>query len=450
MTRKLFVLTNLFMIVVLLLGSQVVTASAANHTITRISKGWNGSQTDGSSNRPAISENGRYVVFDSNAGNLVKGGVPGNRNIYLYDQQTHKTGLIFDGANGTPNPFKSSSPTISPDGRYVYFESNSTKIAGSVGWQIFRYDRKTGKTILVAVPFIGTRPDGDSSGASTSETGRYVAFMSWASNLVPGDQNQLPDIFVKDMSQNKISLVTISSTGDKSNGFSSTASISSDGRYVAFSSNATNLVPDDTNNMEDVFVHDLKTGTTERISVSSTGQQTNDNSESPAISGDGRYVGFVSLATNLVPGDTNGVVDVFVHDRRTGITERVSVSSSGQQQAFGGLNYSGGYDKVSLSATGRYVTFVSQATNFVDGVAINPCNNKIWPVDRPCENIYLRDRQTGKTSIVSISKSNKSGNDDSYSPSLSQNGQWIVFASDASNLVNGDTNGQSDIFVYHR
>jgi Tol biopolymer transport system component len=450
MTRKLLILTNLFMVVVLLLGSQVVTASAADHTITRISKGWNGSQTDGSSNRPAISENGRYVVFDSSAGNLVKGGVPGIQNIYLYDQQTHKTGLIFDGANGTPNPFKSSSPTISPDGRYVYFESNTTNIAGSVGWQIFRYDRKTGKIILVAVPLYGTRPDGDSSGAATSETGRFVAFMSWASNLIKDDQNQLPDIFVKDMFQNKISLVTISSTGDKSNGFSSTASISSDGRYVAFSSSATNLVPDDTNNAGDVFVHDLKTGMTERVSVSSKGQQADGNSESPTISGDGRYVGFISLATNLVAGDTNGVVDVFVHDRRTGKTERVSVSSSGQQQAFGGLNYSGGYDQVSLSSNGRFVSFVSQATNFAKGIAINPCNNKIWPIDRPCENIYLRDRQTGKTSIVSISKGNKSGNDDSFFPSLSQNGQWIVFASDAGNLVDKDTNGQSDIFLYHR
>jgi Tol biopolymer transport system component len=135
---------------------------------------------------------------------------------------------------------------------------------------------------------------------------------------------------------------------------------------------------------------------------------------------------------------------------KTGKAERISVSSSGKQQTLGNI-YDYGYGGISLSFDGRYVSFVSQGTNFAKGISTNTCHYTIGlGVDEPCANIYLHDRQTGQTSIISISGSNKSGNADSSSPSMSQDGQWIAFASSASNLVAGDTNGQSDIFLYHR
>jgi Tol biopolymer transport system component len=252
------------------------------------------------------------------------------------------------------------------------------------------------------------------------------------------------------MLKNKLYLASVSSNGTKGNIDSFYPSISADGRYVAFASYATNLVAGDTNNAVDIFVHDLLTGQTERVSVSTSGKQANAGSNFPVISGNGRYVAFISSATNLIPGDTNGLEDVFVHDRQTGKTERASVSSSGKQQIHGTM-YDQGYAGISLSFDGRYVSFVSQATNFANGININTCHYPIGlGVVEPCTNIYLHDRQTGRTSIISVSSRNKSGNAPSTSPNLSSDGQWIVFLSNASNLVAGDTNGQADIFLYHR
>ena len=165
-----------------------------------------------------------------------------------------------------------------------------------------------------------------------SYDGRYVAFSSVASNLVPGDTNDDEDTFVHDLSTGVTERVSVDSSGNECNfGSGGIVSISKNGRYVAFFSPSSNLVSGDTNGERDVFVHDRQTGVTERVSVDSSGNQGNDGSSLGTISIDGRYVLFVSRATNLVPGDTNGVSDTFVHDRVLGVTERVSVDSSGNQ-----------------------------------------------------------------------------------------------------------------------
>src|SRR5207248_5589264 len=152
--------------------------------------------------------------------------------------------------------------------------------------------------------------------------------------------------------------VSVSSAGVEASGYSSGPSISADGRFVAFRSDAANLVADDTNNVADVFVHDRQTGETQRVSVSTAGAEANGVSQRPAISADGRYIMFTSAASNLVAGDTNYSWDVFVHDRESGETLRVSVSSDGVQgtrSSFGGA----------ISADGRYVAFASTASNLV-------------------------------------------------------------------------------------
>ena len=456
MHRKLVQFANLFLMAVLLLASQFVTASAGDHTISLISKAWDGSQTDGNSGGAVISADGRYILFTSSASNLLKAGLPPesypHSKLYLYDQKTGKTALVSVAWDGSPANYDTGSGTISSEGRYIAFASNASNIvAGYPGGQLQVYlrDRRISKNYLVSGPLDGSLPSEDANYPSISASGRYIAFESFSTNLVKEDTDDDPDIYVRDMVKNKLYLVSVSSKGVKGNIDSYSPSISSDGRIVAFASVATNLVPNDTNNASDVFVHDMKTGKTERISVSSNGKQANDRSEQPVISGNGRYIGFISWASNLVPGDTNGVPDVFVRDLLTGKTERVSVSSSGKQQTLGTL-YDSGYSGISLSIDGRYISFVSQATNFANGISINTCHYPIGlGVNEPCTNIYLRDRQTGRTSIVSISGSNKSGNAASSSPSISRDGQWIVFSSEASNLVGGDTNGQPDIFLYH-
>ncbi|MCQ3933239.1 MAG: hypothetical protein DPW16_22560 [Chloroflexi bacterium] len=206
--------------------------------------------------------------------------------------------------------------------------------------------------------------------------------------------------------------------------------ISADGRYVTFMSYATNLVSGDTNGQPDVFVHDRTTGTTTRVSIASDGTQANDYSVEPSISGDGRYVVFHSWATNLIGGDTNAQGDIFVHDRTTGTTTRVSVASNGTQS-----NSWSRYPMISTD--GRYVAFYSSASNFTSVPTYIP-------------NLYMHDRTTGTTSIVSI------GVDGAPSgfglalwyPSISGDGHYVAFSSIAANLVIGDTNGQYDVFVH--
>ncbi len=199
-----------------------------------------------------------------------------------------------------------------------------------------------------------------SGSPAISANGRYVAFASGSSNLVPGDTNDRTDVFVRDLRSGTTRRVSVAGDGTQANHGSHAPAISADGRYVTFASVASNLVPGDTNHTGDVFVRDLRSGTTRRVSVAGNGAQGNHSSYGSAISADGRYVAFLSDASNLVPGDTNGASDVFVRDRRSGTTRRVSVAGNGTQ---GNLD-SGDQ---AISADGRYVAFDSYASNLVPG-----------------------------------------------------------------------------------
>lgn len=189
------------------------------------------------------------------------------------------------------------------------------------------------------------------------------------------------------------------------------------------------ITPNDTNGSWDVFVHDRKTGKTERVSVNSNGGQGNGWSLYPSISGKGRYVAFISSATNLVTGDTNGKVDVFVHDRKTGKTERVSVNSNGDS---GDLN---SWRCVSISDDGRFIVFESEASNLVS----SDTNNR--------EDVFLHDRTTKKTVRLSVNDNGIQGNNHSDRPSIAPDGRYVVFQSKADNLVSGDTNSATDVFM---
>jgi Tol biopolymer transport system component len=188
-----------------------------------------------------------------------------------------------------------------------------------------------GTTERVSVDSAGNQGNDHSWAAAISAEGRYVAFLSYASNLVPGDSNGVGDVFVHDRQTGITERVSVDSAGNQGNDHSGYPSLSADGRYVAFQSSASNLVPGDNNGHCDIFVHDRQTGATERVSVDSAGNEGDYESYDPAISADGRYVAFQSGALNLVPGDTNVEMDIFVHDRQTGITERVRVDSAGNE-----------------------------------------------------------------------------------------------------------------------
>lgn len=331
------------------------------------------------------------------------------------------------------------SAAISADGRYVAFYSRaSTLVPGDTNdvGDVFLHDRLSGKTSRVSVDSTGQQANAGSYQPAISADGRYVAFVSGATNLVVENTNSVGHVFVHDSLTGATTRVSVSDARVQANGYSWGPSISADGRYVAYVSQASNLVPGDTNRFHDVFVHDRETGRTTRVSVSSDGMQARPpggwaTDTRTAVSADGRIVAFSSYGMNLVPNDTNDEPDVFVHDRQTGRTTRVSVSSTGAQ----GNNPSG---FPSLSADGRYVAFHSDAENLVpDGY------------ERRIREIYVHDRQTAATTRVSVSSSGERGNsyENSGQPSLSADGRYVAFHSWAPNLVAGDTNGRSDIFL---
>lgn len=263
-----------------------------------------------------------------------------------------------------------------------------------------------------------------------SADGRWVAFVSTAGNLAPGDTNAKSDIFVRDRLLGVTVRVSVATDGTQADGDSTNPCLSGDGRYVAFESIASNLVADDTNGVQDVFVHDLATGVTERVSVPAGGGEPDRASREARLSGDGRYVVFTSSATNLVPGDVNGRDDVFLYDRLAGALELVSVSTGGAQG--NGLSA-----RPFITPDGRFVAFHSDAGNLVAG----DTNAR--------RDVFLRDRLLGTTERVSLGAAGQ-GNGPSQEPALSADGLLVAFSSTAGNLVTGDTNGQSDVFVRDR
>ena len=257
--------------------------------------------------------------------------------VYAQVQQKRgQTSRVSVSSSGAQANDLSRSPTISASGRYVAFSSDAHNLVdGDTIYQhsVFLHDRQTGQTSLISVSSSGVQGNGASYNSSITADGRYVAFHSYATNLVPGDTNGVADAFVHDRQTGQTTRVSVSSTGEQGDLNSLSPSISADGRYVAYSSWSSNLVEGESNDRMDVFVYDRQTGRPSRISVSSGGEPGNGNSEMPSISADGRFVAFHSIASNLVEGDTNDKYDEFVHDRQTGQTTRASVSSNGEQRS---------------------------------------------------------------------------------------------------------------------
>jgi Tol biopolymer transport system component len=333
---------------------------------------------------------------------------------------------------GTQGDLESHKPSLSSDGRYVTFVSKATNLVDddTNGFDdIFLHDSQTGMTSCVSVSPAGTLGNNGSSRSSISLDGRYLAFSSYARNLVANDTNNRQDIFLHDTAGGITSRVSSSTAGTQSDSYSYEPSISSTGRYVVFHSPATNLVQDDTNGFDDVFLHDNQTGVTSLVSVSSAGIQGSGGSRYADVSDDGPYVVFGSDADNLVPGDNNNGQDIFLRDTQTSITSCLSTSP-------GGTISNTGASRPSISSDGRYVVFESSADNLVPGDAGGNTD------------IFVRDTDTGITSLVSVSTAGTQGIHSSNYPDISADGRYVTFTSVADNLVPDDTNGFTDIFVH--
>ncbi len=319
--------------------------------------------------------------------------------------------------------------SLSADGSVVAFDDRASDIA--VNWPGLAPSNvyvKRGNDPLRLAYTPGQAPLVNGAGAAAvSADGRYVSYVSQSSRVVPGDTNGVSDFFVFDNKTRTTELVSRASDGQLANAEPGVydSGLSGDGRFVVFASAASNLVPGDTNGVTDVFVRDRLRGTTERISVSSTGKQGQAPSTQTgrhATSVDGRYVVFSSEATNLVPGDTNRQTDIFLRDRLRGTTELITVSTSGEQGHGSVYGFQTGAGSATVSDDGRFVAFASEAENL----------DRRYPPDARSD-VFVRDRRLHTTTQLSV-KSGVSGGStaaDSQAPVISGDGRAVCFGSNS-------------------
>ncbi len=434
-----------------------VTAAA---TVERISVAVIGEpdQISSRSSRPALNAHGTVVAYDSAATNLVPNDTNALDDVFVRDRADDSTVRISVSNSGAQANGDSTWPSVSGDGHRITFHSAATNlVAGDKNHasDVFIHRGQAGKTRLVSSGLGGAPANGPSFLAAISGNGRFVAFASDATNLavlhVPEADRE---VYVRDLRTGVTEVVSLKADGSAAGGGASSPAISRDGRYVAFTSLSSDIVPGDTNGEFDVFVRDRLLATTVRVNVTSSGGQAEGGASSlPAISADGRWVAFASDATNLVAADTNERQDVFVHSA-AGQTERVSVSFKGAQAndqsvgpgVRGGLTF--GPD---ISRHGRYVTFDSIATNLVrhDTGTCEIVGGPSFLEPGQCPDVFVRDQKAGRTTRVSVTRRGAQANDASTDPAISTDGKSVVFFTLASNLAGTDTNTCRPFFDAH-
>lgn len=419
----------------------ITPGEAGAQLIEFLSQTDRGNSAEGRSNAPALSENGSIAAFASDALDLV----PPNRQTHRSEvyvrvrgdsPSTERIIVPLAGLVNGPSQVGGFAPAISANGRFVAFSSNASNlVVGDTNGveDVFLLDRDDGSTIRIE----GNQgqPNGTGRFPRLSADGRWLVYVSLASNLVDDDTNQVADIFLYDRQSGETRRVSVASDSSQANADSRTPAISADGSVVAFVSGATNLVATAMNGIEQVFVHDLDSGQTEIVSVSSSGSPSNGTSFLPDLNADGSVVAFKSEGFNLVPADTNGVPDVFVHSRANGMTERVSVDDFGNQAN----SLSGG---PAISDDGRYVAFISFSSTF-DPLDGNGASD-VFVVDRQAS---PQDGRIKRVSVELQDTGRPGGDVPDFPVAISGNGRWIGFASAAENLVAQDINNEIDAFI---
>lgn len=401
-----------------------------------VSAGAGGSSGNGASSEGAITPNGRYVAYVTSARNVVPNDLNGSAaDVILRDVRDGVTTLVSVNRLGTGSGNGASrDPSVSENGRWVVFTSVADDLVANDAngaEDVFVRDLTLGTTTLVSVKQDGSgSATGPSGTASISSNGRWVSFSSVAEDLVSNDGNGQEDVFVRDLQTGTTTLVSIDRQGSSSGtGRSFGPVLTPGGRTVAFVSNANDLVGDDENAVNDVFLRDLNAGTTTLVSTSrdGTGGGKGD-SWGPIVSPNGRYVAFTSVARDMVTADRNHSSDVFLRDLRQGTTTLVSVSKSGKRTA------NGASVALGVSSSGRYVLFTSRAPNLTAG-------------DRnETDDVFLRDLRDGITQTVSVNLNGRSANGPSVAGTLSSDGRYAFFASTATDLVQTPVGGLGDVY----
>lgn len=413
----------------------VSSAAARPATLRRLSEAPDGSQANGESYEPSLSRDGSLVVFSSDASNLVAQESQ-EIDVYLFRAESDSLELVVRDRDGGPPNDGSRSAEISANGRYVAFASTASDLVegdDNEAADVFVRDLETGTNEIVSVARDGELGNRYSGSPRISANGRFVAFDSRARNLSRfPDRNRKNDVFIHDRKKGTTNRVSVSSKGREADDNSYVVGVSDDGRRVAFVSFADNLVPDDTNEVGDAFVYDRDAKKLVRASVSSTEKEAFEGGFATDLSPDGRYVVFYSWDDDLVPGDTNESSDVFVRDLREGTTLRVSLADDESQAN----NYS--HNEAQISADACLVTFDSGASNLVEGDT-NGHND-----------VFVRDRCNGTTERLSVRPDGTEGNADSARPRISADGSHVAFATEATNLGGNDSNELEDVFLAKR
>ncbi|TWD73125.1 Tol biopolymer transport system component [Kribbella amoyensis] len=387
----------------------------------RVSTSTEGAQGNAEIWWPELNTDGSVVAYASAASNLVAGDTNNDLDVFVTDRRTGAVERVSVSSKGAQGNSFSLSPTLSSDGRYVGFNSGASNLVdGDTNQQTdaFVHDRQTGRTVMVSVTPSGAPGDGLSSAPSFSADGRYVTFNSDSTNLVPGDTNGQTDVFVRDLQTGVTERISVAPDGGNANAGSREQSISADGRYVAFNSDATNLSEDDVEFQRDVFVRDRQNGTTRRVAGPNPGDNT-----SPVLTADGRKVAFENRSA------PSWVSHLYVYDLTTGTTELASAGADGAP----GNDWS---FAASITADGAKVAFYSDATNLV----ADDTNGKA--------DVFVRDLAAGTTTRVSGGPLGVQGDGRAELPNLSGDGRYVGFQSTSTNLVGDDTNHRSDIFVH--
>lgn len=410
-----------------------VASTVHGQATVRVSVASDGSQANGPSRAPSISADGNLIAFESSASNLVPGDTNMTWDVFVHNRRTGATTRVSVGTGNTQAIYGGENPFISADGRYVAFASGSGDLVPmdtNGRTDIFVHDRLTRSTSRVSVPSTGGQADDHSSDPVMSADGSVVAFLSIASNLVP-DAGEAPNgLYVRDLIQGATTHVSVSSDGAPANNGSGRAAISHDGRILAFSSSATNLVGGDENFQWDVFVHDTQTGTTELISRSTSGVQGNYGSYSPTMTADGRFVAFNSFARTLTAPPIPGLSNIYLRDRLNGTTIRITNGTQGPN------GYASSSNPV-ISSDGLLVAFASTASDLV-------------PDDTNSEDdIFAYDRRTEQMIRVSVASDGSQANRGAnyINTRIAATARSVAFSSNSSNLVANDTNRVEDVFV---
>jgi Tol biopolymer transport system component len=440
--RRVAVYLTLATLSIIAVSYGVVSSQNLGRPIELVSVSLLGDSGNGASSGVSVNGNGNLVAFWSQATNLVPMDRNERQDVFLRNRVAMRTLMASVNTAGVaangPSQAQGGAPvaTMNDEGKIVIaFYSNADNLVEQdtngrpdVFVRILDPDTLEGTTELVSVNDQGEQGNGPSFYPSISANGQLIAFQSEATNLVPDDTNGQADIFVYDLNQKRIVERLCGDT--QANGFSVTPAISGDGNVVAFASNATNLHPDDNNRRIDVFVCDRRTGMVEIASINDAGVLGNGDSILPAINENGTVVAFKSLANNLVADDRNGVVDVFVRDFNEHQTTRVSVSVTGGDPNDGSF-------PPSVDFSGRFVAFGSAASNLV-------------PSDtNDASDVFVRDRSQNLTLLVDVNELGRQANNGvpDIPPGISGDALSIGFVSAATNLAANDRNGNLDVFI---